>query len=162
MDNESLPQELQNVLSRVKLKEPSPELMVNYLSGVNAKIDRGTSGPSFGFPQVSVLLLLGIAFTFGIVYLLALNPKKEAVGPMIASQAQSEPAQKAETTAQTLEVVSAQLSLEDQLTLLEAMGEESTNETIDLFGNEELLDEAALLDDVEFSDFGAVQTPAAI
>ena len=164
MDKESLPPELEGFLNKVKLKEPPRELMSDYLSGVNAKIDRGVSGKSFGFPQTVVLLLAGAAFVAGVVYLLAFHPKKDTeiqIAPAVVSR----PLIPEESAAQTIEravpKVAEQLSLEDQLTILEALGEESEKETLETIGNEELLDEAAFLDDIEFSGLESIQAPAA-
>ncbi len=169
MDNESLPPELEGMLSKVRLKEPSKETMAGYLSGVNAKIDRGPVGTNFGFPQVGILLLVGLAFAFGIIYLFALNPNKEPI--QVAPQIQSEMAtpsapkfatEQAETTSQVTQQASGELSLEDQMALLEALEEETGSDTIDLFGDDELFDEIALLDNVEFSAFESAQASTAI
>lgn len=168
MDNESLPPELEEMLSKVRLKEPPKEAMADYLSGVNAKIDRGPVGTNFGFPQVGILLLVGLAFAFGIIYLFGLNPKKEPIQliPQVQSERINPPAPELVTgqtavVSQTPQPASGELSLEDQMALLETFGEETGSTTIEFFGNDELLDEVALLDSVEFSAFEGVQTSTA-
>lgn len=168
MDKESLPQVLEEALSRVRLKTPSREFMADYLSRVNTKIDHGIPAPSFGFPQMGVLLLVGVAFAFGLIYLFALSPKKEPAIPAV-SQTQSvadrssvpeKEGQATQATVTTAKPVSDELSLKDQMTILEALGEESENETINLIGEDELLDEITLLDEVELASLESVQPTA--
>ncbi|MBI4358623.1 MAG: hypothetical protein HY584_04920 [Candidatus Omnitrophica bacterium] len=152
MDKTELTPELEKLVKGVKLKEPPEQLMADYLSGVNAKIDRGAEGAHFGFPQIAIVLAIGLTFA-GAFYLFLTRPQGESPVQV------AEITQKVETTPLSAELSGAAakieplqpLSLEEEMEVLEAFGEEFQGEASDLFGDEEVFEELAQLDELELS-----------
>lgn len=163
-NTDQLDPELEKLLKEVKLKEPPQDKMADYLAGVHAKIDRGPVGSGFGFPQMSLLLAAGLAL-MGLLYFLVVSPQRPPV-PQVqemtreAREAESLPA----AVSTTLEVESAlapsDLSIEEEITVFEELGEGFTDEAIDLFEEDELLEELALVDELELSLVSSPQAPA--
>ena len=62
MDQDKLTPELEKLLKQVKLKEPPQDLMTDYMTGVNVKINKQLERPRFEFPQVMMILVVGAVF----------------------------------------------------------------------------------------------------
>ena len=150
MNQEKLSPELEKILNQVKLKEPPRELVKDYVEGVNLRIDRKLRQPVFGFPQLVLAFAVGAA-TVGIFYWVVqgrlrpgtseeLFPMTQRVGTVVESEkAVQKPAQ------------GKPLSLEDEMAILEAFGEDIQNGTADLVSDDEVYEEIAFLDDIELS-----------
>ena len=155
---EELAPELEKLISKIKLKEPSRELMKDYLSGVNAKIDQGIRNSNFGFPQFAVFMAIGMALV-GFLYFLFVHLQTKPVSvktASVASEAKFETSSrkdKGQTSTQKA------LTLEEEVAILKALGDESSDELSDVFGDEEALDELVVLDEVELSPGLANQPP---
>ena len=166
---DQLDPELQELLKKTKLKEPPEKLMADYLSGVNEKIDRGIGKPHFGFPPLALVLVAGVLLA-GIFYYFLAEPEKEpvmqAVAPAVVAPievpSQPPPSVPAEAnltdTAGQPQPASESLSIEEQIAILESFAEEFPDETGELFGEEELLNEFEALDEMELSALGPTQT----
>ncbi len=166
-NKEELTPELEKLISKVKLKEPPQELMRDYLSGVNAKIDRGIKGSHFGFPQFAIFLVISAVlagfFYFFLVRLQrqpVLEVKPAFIQRSVTGQGTEAPTSVVSET-QHHGTVSAQkpLTIEEEVTVLEAFGDEFLNESSDVFGDDEALNELAVLDEVELSPGLANQPP---
>lgn len=169
-NKEELTPELEQLISKVKLKEPPQELMKDYLSGVNAKIDQGIKSSYFGFSQFTVFLVIGVVLA-GVFYFflvrLQVKPVLEVkpatvqrsvkTASVIASEApakihggsvQQVVADNDKNQASTQKP----LTIEEGVAVLEAFGDEFSDESPDVFGDDdEALDELAVLDEVELS-----------
>ncbi|MBI4394701.1 MAG: hypothetical protein HY583_00740 [Candidatus Omnitrophica bacterium] len=140
-NQEPLAPELEQLIKQVKLKEPSKERMTDYLAGVNAKIDRGAPPTSFGFPQVAVILAVGLVMA-GLAYFYWIRPSSVGADPRVRPQENGQAQGPAPTT--------PSLSIEEEMAVLEAFGEEYDSEIQDLLGDDETLEELAQLDEIEF------------
>ena len=152
MDQDELSLELKKLLSKVKLKEPPREIMANYLSEVNAKIDGGIKNSHFNFPQFATVFAVGVILA-GLFYLF--SPRSQ-VKPVLETKPAVQKVQDLLTTvpqAPPTQVISTQkpLTVEEKMAVLEAFGDEFSDESVDLFGDDEVLEELALLDDMELS-----------
>ena len=145
MEQEELSPELKKLMGKVKLKEPSPEVMANYLSEVNAKINKGIKSSHFGFPQFAVVFAVGLVFA-GSLYFFLGRTQKQPVSDTGTVSSIPQPAQ-------AKAVVSSKkpLTLEEEMAILEAFGDESSNESTGTFEDEDPFEELAMLDDVELS-----------
>ena len=158
-NKEDLAPELEKLISKVKLKEPPQELMRNYLSGVNAKINQGTKGNHFGFPQLAVFLVIGMAlagFLYFFLVLSQIKPVSEVKPVSVRQDVVSQGAQVlnlAVSKIRNSNTISAQksLTLEEELAILEAFGEEFSDESSDVLGDDEAIDELVVLDEIELS-----------
>ena len=159
MEQEELSPELKKLISKVKLKEPSPEMMANYLSEVNAKIDKGVKSLPFGFPQFAVIFAVGLVFAGSHYFFLGHAQKQPVSDTGTVSMQSAAENRRTETVssvpqpAQAKVVVSSQkpLTLEEEMAILEAFGDESSNESTGTFEDEDPFEELAVLDDVELS-----------
>lgn len=149
MNQEELPPELENILKQVKLKEPPESVMKNYLSEVNARIDRHGQGFHVSFPQVVLVCVLGFSL-MGVLYLtLVARPKPVDVT--------SEPVQTMEAKSQTITVehkvqINQKVrSVEEEMAVLEAFSEEHGEGVAELFGDEEVFEDLSQLDEVELA-----------
>ncbi|MBI1977719.1 MAG: hypothetical protein HYS55_03090 [Candidatus Omnitrophica bacterium] len=149
MNQEELPPELEKILKRVKLKEPPERLMKDYLSGVNAKIDRRGQGFHVSFPQVALACVIGLSLV-GVLYLTFMARPK-------AIELVSEPIQKVEAKPQVVAVESQvqatqkALSVEEEMAVLEAFSEEHGEGVAEFFGDEEMFEDLSQLDEVELA-----------
>ena len=150
MNQEQLDLELKQLVSKIRLKEPPQKLMENYVSEVNTKIDHEMKNSSFGFPQLTVLLAVGFALA-GLVYFFFVSTHPRIEPAPVAALA-------SRTSAAAGFPASEDLSLEDQMALLEAFSGEYESETADSFGDDELLEELASLDELELSYTRSSQT----
>lgn len=185
MDREQLALELERLMNQVRLKEPPRELMADYLSGVNAKIDRGIKSHGFGFPHLAVVFAVGLTIV-GLAYCFFLRFQQEPASsnetpPVIAMEANvgaplmAPPYDRNELRGrdesryyQSKEIVPQArdreqlstpevLSIDEEMAVLEAFQEEFQDEANDLFGDEGLLEELALLDEVELSPVSVIR-----
>ena len=168
MDQEKLSPELERFVSKVKLREPSPEMMANYLSEVNAKIDQGIKGSHFGFPQFAVVFAVGLAFA-GSLYFFLVHPQRQPVRDVANISMQSVPENRwVKTTPSTppqqvqrkvvVPANNKSLTVEEEMTVLEAFGDESSDESAELLEDEEAFEELTMLDDVELSPQMQIRT----
>lgn len=140
-------QELERLLKDVQLKKPVPESMDDYLAGVHRKINQGPSIPAFGIPYMALALALGVALAMFIIFVMKPAPK---TAPAVITKETAPLLQKEEPTPVKREMASANLtSLEGQMQILEAMGEDADIIVIDLLTDEELAIEMSFLDDTE-------------
>jgi len=162
MDQEKLTPELEKLISKVKLKEPAPKIMANYLSEVNAKIDQGVGGPHFGFPQVTVFFVIGAALA-GFLYFFLVHPQVQPAFEIKNASVKEDGIDQSRQMAslippriQSTAGTSTQksLTLEEEIAVLEA-----SDESADVFGDDEALDELTVLDEVELSPGLGNQTP---
>ncbi len=155
MDQEKLTPELEKLISKVKLKEPPREMMTNYLSEVNTKIDQGIRSSHFGFPQVTGFFVIGLTLA-GVLYFFLMHPaahvKEVSVEKNIADRSQevTSPITSYIQTS-TAPVSQKSLTLEEEMAVLEAFGDEFSDESVGLFGDDEALEELTVLDEVELS-----------
>jgi len=176
MDQEELTPELEKLLKQVRLREPSQELMADYLAGVNAKIERRMNAPHFGFREAVMVVGVGLVLAGLFYFLFAPSLSQERapeIQPVIARHVQNDaeaiptlPAGGSEiaslpTVARNDERIQQEaLSLEEELALLEAFEEELSNQEGDWLEDEELLEELALLDELEISSASGAQVAA--
>jgi hypothetical protein len=183
MEEERLTPELEKLLKQVRLKEPSQELMADYLTGVNAKIERRMSAPHFGFREGVLVFAVGLILAGLFYFLLAPSLNHEPtpeIQPVIARHDQIEPEAISEiaslppqsasdpprilagpTVARNDErIPEVDLSLEEELALLEAFEEELSEQESDWLEDEELLEELALLDELELSSPSTGRLPS--
>lgn len=157
MEEERLTPELEKLLKQVRLKEPSQELMADYLTGVNAKIDRRMSAPHFGFREGVLVFAVGLILAGLFYFLLAPSLNHEPTPKLVTSDSES-------NLPQGLQAIivppPAELSLEEELALLEAFEEELSDQESDWLEDEELLEELALLDELEISGASGAQVAA--
>ncbi|MBI4000057.1 MAG: hypothetical protein HY351_05520 [Candidatus Omnitrophica bacterium] len=164
MDKEHLSPELEQLIRKVRLKEPPEGLMADYLAGVNAKIDRGASGSHFGFPQVAMVLAVGLALA-GAAYFYWVRPQTQSAPDVetttfVVSETSVQPNNEATVLDNTEQPLSSEipstpvqksLSIEEEMAVLEAFGEELDEEGIDLLGDDEVFEELGQLDEIELS-----------
>src|SRR3989338_1353316 len=132
MDQEELTPELEKLLKQVRLREPSQELMADYLAGVNAKIERRMNAPHFGFREAVMVVGVGLILA-GLFYFLFAPSLSQERAPEIQpalSQTQNEEEAVSEQATpdvesnlpqepQTITVPTSEaLSLEEELALL--------------------------------------------
>ena len=182
MDQDKLSPELEKLLKQVKLKEPSKDLMADYLAGVNAKINQQSGMPHFGFPQVTLILAVGLVFA-GIFYFVIARPlnhdEAPAIQPTVSVISHSEERSDEESKTETLRfaqgdnipkalhsvsipVQEEELSLNDELALLEAFEGGSSDEEDNALGDEDLFEELALLDELEISNASVASAPGVL
>lgn len=167
MSKEELPQELERILKQVKPQKPPKELINNYLSEVNAKIDARLSGSSFGIPQIGIALALGVVLA-GAAYLYWMpqwHHEKQIENPVVLQEAKIESNALRETDAQVPEGIAASiartaLSAEDEAKILEAFAEEAAD--VEILDDDELFEELNLLDDLELSSPVSSAMPAGV
>ena len=157
MDKRELDPELEQLISKVKLKEAPQELMRDYLSGVNAKINQGMKEPYFGFPQFAVVCVVGLALA-GLIYFVVVHGRPVTPVPETVREAEvvSPHPSQPEVFQQTLPKL---LSIEEEMAVLETFAEEHSEDTAELFGDEEVFEELAQLDEAELSTASSIQTP---
>ena len=166
MDEDKLTPEIEKLLKQVKLKEPPQELMKDYLGGVHNKINQQSGTPHFGFPQVSLVLAVGLVFA-GVFYFMSARSVNHQAGyelPPVLVQApeQTTPEMAAPSTEVSLPEVQlsvsnqgTELSLEEESTLLETLESGFSDEEDEVLGDEDLFEELALLDELEISNAAA-------
>ena len=151
--------EIEKLVRDVKLKEPSEEEMSNYVSEVRAKINLHASGPTFGFPQLGLLLAAGVILA-GLIYFTVSRPQIEKVPSLKEVPLQDQTAQipgqpplvwkDGKWVSQDAKIPK-QLSIEESITVLEAFGEEFSDEASDLYRDDDILEELTFLDEIELS-----------
>ena len=151
--------------------------MKNYLTGVNAKIEfKSQSG--FGFPQISLLILVGLTFA-GLFYFYVMPHVQKSIESLPESTTlsdapvtpQTEPqirhSERSEESTELENKVSEtslgsfglrpqddnvpELTLEEELAILEAFEDGSAETNLDLLDDEELIEELTLLDEIEIN-----------
>ena len=156
MDEDRKDPEIESMLKGVKLKEPSQKDMTNFLSGVHEKIDRGYGNEVIGFRQIGLIFVVGVALA-GLIYFISTRSKVEpahqveTLNRMEAPLETPLPASVLQNPAGEKPLTRKPLSLEEEMAVLEAFEDEFGDETTDLFGDSEVLEELATLDELEFS-----------
>lgn len=158
MDQEKLSPELEKLISRVKLKEPPRQMMSRYLSEVNAKIDQGIKSSHWGFPQFGAVFAIGLALAGSLYFFLARPQMQPAHEVKAISVQPSTESQKTEIASSKLPAAQKPLTLEEEMAVLEAFSDESLDESAELFGDEEALEDLTVLDEVELSRGMPAQT----
>ncbi|MBI4372810.1 MAG: hypothetical protein HY585_03690 [Candidatus Omnitrophica bacterium] len=139
-NQEQLSPELERVIKQVRLKEPPSEFMADYLAGVNSKIDRGVPHSQFGFPQIAMVLAIGLVMAGVAYFYFGYEPRASQV-KVIPDVSISKP-----------------LSVEEEMMILEAFSEELADGTGDPFGDDEILEELWQLEEIEFLGGPSAQT----
>jgi hypothetical protein len=169
MDPDKLSPEVEKLLKQVKLKEPPQDLMADYVAGVRAKINQQSGGPHFGFPHAAFILALGLAFA-GSVYLISMRPlnydevpvietQEQKASELVAAQSQTNVPETDQNT--NIPVQERELSIEEELALLEVFEGEFLDEEGVILGSEDLFEELAFLDELEISSPSSIQ-PAVV
>ena len=146
MKHENLDPELEQLVKKLKLKEPSEDVMGNYLSGINARINEQIEQSHFGFPQFATVMAISLVLVGAVyfIYTSYIKPVKN-VEAIPNSQITS-------ASSGTLPRNDAKpLSLEEEMTVIEAFAEESSKDMIELFGEDAVLEELAQMDESELS-----------
>lgn len=146
MNDDQLNPQLEKILKEIKLKEPKQPDMADYLSKVRSKIELKQNQSHFHFVPAAGLAFALILALCGAVYFLVNQTKSPQ--PQIVSKI-SEPA------AQTAS--NQDLSLEEEMAILEAFSEDYPAGTSDLLGDEAAAEDLVLLDEIEFTITPAVQ-----
>lgn len=146
MDKEGLSPELEQLLRKVRVKEPPQELMADFAKGVNERIDRGAAGPGFGFPQAGVVLAVGLVLAGAVYFLVGRIPVQPALQPVRSSLIRPVVA---DVSAPALSA--ADLSIEEEAVLIEELDEGFLDEVIEAMGDEDLLDEIDFMDTLELA-----------
>ena len=151
MEKDMKDPELERFMEGFRFKKPPEKIMSGYVSGVQARIDRGMPGLSFGLPLpvigVSLIVLAGILF-----FILYVHPAAKHENPVPSLQLTSP------TPVQMIKTATVQrqtLSVEEETAILEALGVDFTDEALHSFGVEELLEESDLLDELEMPSYGS-------
>ena len=134
---------IQKLLGQVKLKEPKPEEMKDFLSQVHSKIELEKSPAHFNFVPVGAALALVLALS-GLIYW-AVQPKQEIRIDAVSKI--SEPVSQI--------VPTKNLSLVEEMAILEAFSEEYPVGTSDLMGAQGTIEDLVLIDEIELT---ALQT----
>ncbi len=140
--DDQLDQQVEKLLNDVKLKQPNPEQMTDYLSAVRSKISLRQNQFSFHFVPFGIALV-SVAAVGLIVFALSSQPQKEAQQtPAVAEISKSavSPAPERQN-----------LTLEEEMAILEAFSEEYPGETTDVLGDDGALEDLVLIDEVEFN-----------
>lgn len=140
MENEPLDPKIEKLLNEVKLKEPRPQEMTNYLSQVRSKITLEQNKTHFHFAPVAIVLVASLAIAGFIYWLIQNQPEEEN---SISTVAVSEPVKPS--------VQTSKVSLEEEMAILEAFSDEYPNGTSDLLGDEESMEDLVLMDEIEFT-----------
>lgn len=165
MDQDKLSPELEKLLKQVKLKEPPKDLMADYAAGINAKIDQQAGRPHFGFPHVAMALAIGLVFA-GVFYFVIARPLNHNEAPVLQAvptqvEKQEMPESVVPEASQSVAPIQDRdLSLEEELTLIEAFEGEFLDEEDAALGDEDLLEELALLDELEISNASGASIPS--
>lgn len=140
--NENQPDpKIEKLLSQIKLKEPKPAEMKDYLSKVHSKIELKQDRNQILFVPGGAALVLVLALS-GFIYWMVQNQPKPAVQIPAVSKI-SEPIP---------QIVSAkQLSLAEEMAVLEAFSEEYPIGTSDLLGAEGTMEDLVLIDEIELT-----------
>ena len=141
MKKENLDPELESLVEKVKLKAPSEVLMKDYLSGVNAKIDRSLEHFQFGFPQFVAVCAVG-AVLAGLGYFIFNRPN--TVVPATVRKPNV-------THSSSVQPPAKLLSLEEEMGIIEVFAEEHSVDTTELLDDEGVFSELTGLDEVELS-----------
>ncbi len=135
-ENQSAPK-IEKLLSQVKLKEPKPEEMKDFLSKVHSKIELEQNQSHLHFAPIGVALVLVLALS-GLIYW-AVQPKQkiriDAVSKVSEAVSQIAPVKN--------------LSLVEEMAILEAFSEEYPVGTSDLMGAEGTIEDLVLIDEIE-------------
>jgi len=171
MDKDPRDLEMEEFLKNVKLKEPSERELSDFLSGVHTKIDRGVGRPSIGVPQVAFVIAICLA-TIGAVYVLVFGVQKQPVrvGEAVMFSADRGPAPgpvehltgAPAQASGAIQTADQELTIEEEQVIFDELASDPEDETIDLLDASELLDELALLDDLEFAGLSAPQAPSGV
>ena len=180
MANEDLDPKWETILKKTRLKEPPDDLMKNYLSEIHQKLERRHSF-SFGTPAVW-LIAVGILSMAGALFFIFRPEPAKQLEPAVAMtlqpearpdlppvlpaeiQAQAPVAQSVPAQAPAPQVLpsapfAAQLSPEEEMAVLEALGEEVEDEVVENLGDEDLAAEASFLDETEFGFIQSAASP---
>lgn len=142
MKDDPLDPEIEKLLAEVKLKELRPEAMQDYLSKVHSKIALKQNQTQFHFVTVSAAAAVVLALAGLIYWILAGNQIKEEVQiPTVSKMVQ--PALKTAPT--------SNLSLDEELAILEAFSEDYLSGTSDLLGDEGTIEDLVLMDELELT-----------
>ena len=156
MEKKELDPELERLIDSVKLKEPPQELMRDYLSGVNAKIDQSAKWFHLGLPQLTVLCAIGLV-SAGLMYFLIPHTKLVIQVPKTVKTVEVAPARSPEPKVQQ-NTSSKPLSIEEEMAVLRAFAEERSEDVVELLGDDEVFEELGQLDETELSTPSATQT----
>ena len=140
--DDQLDQQVEKLLNDVKLKQPNSEQMTDYLVGVRSKIELRQKQFSFHFVPFGIILV-SVAAVGLIVFVLSTQPKKESQ-PIPAIPEVSKSAVSSALDRQNL-------TLEDEMAILEAFSEEYPAETTDVLGDDGVLEDLVFIDEVEFN-----------
>ena len=148
MDENKLDQEIEKILKEVKLKEPSQEETTHFLRGVHEKIDQNLRARTLGFRQFGLVLVAGLALA-GLLYLIFSRFQAETTPEMNVATARAKHPPM-ETVSRQPSVLKP-LSIEQDMAVLEAFSEELSEESSELFGEDESLGDLAVIDELEVS-----------
>ena len=146
MKHENLDPELEQLVNKLKLKEPSEDVMGNYLSGINARINEQIKQSHFGFPQFATVMAISLVLV-GAVYFIYTSYVKPVKNVEAIPNSQITSA-----SSGTLPHNDAKpLSLDEELAVLEAFVEDSSKDMIELFGEDAVLEELTQMDESELT-----------
>ncbi len=132
---------IEKLLSQVKLKEPKPEEMTDFLSNVHSKIKLEQNQSHLHFVSIGVALVLVLALSGFIYWMVQSQPKPEVQIPAVSKI--SEPISQ--------NAPAKQLSLVEEMAVLEAFSEEYPTGTSDLLGDEGTTEDLVLIDEIELT-----------
>ncbi len=137
-ENQSDPK-IEKLLSQVKLKEPKPAEMKDFLSKVHSKIELEQNQSHFHFVPIGAALVLILALS-GLIYWMV-QPKQEIQIPTVSKISEPIPQN----------APAKQLSLVEEMAVLEAFSEEYPVGTSDLMGAEGTMEDLVLIDEIELT-----------
>ncbi len=157
MNDEKIDPEIEQLLKNVRSKKPPRELMANFASGVNSRIDERIKRPPFAMPALGVLALAAVLVIGALYYFYKQPaPKSQSIEPLSSVQLQ-ETGRNMESAgkASILPAKSQELSFEEVAKLLEALEETEIDEEeaaaldLVLLEVDDAAEELALLDEFE-------------
>lgn len=152
MVQDEMDPELQQLIEKTRVQKPSDEFMRNYKSEVNTKINQALkSPPSNGFPLLlaAFILILAIAgWFYGSRQMKTVTPVPPT--PILKEVAPVKPSIP-ETPASDVE------ALESEIAFLESFDSELATNPDLLYGEDSLLQDLDLLEEMEFSSAIGIQ-----
>ena len=154
MKEDQLDPQVEKILREVKLKEPKKEEMTNYLSNVRSKIELKQNQSQFPVAPIGIALAVTLALA-GLIYFVVPNLSKEEAQIPVISQKSEAPIVPVAPAAVPAQAPTQSFSLEEELDILEAFSEEYPAGTSDLLGDDGVIEDLVLIDEIELNSISS-------